>query len=157
MRRRRLWFLALASLIAACAARTELADLDGSVDEDGSVIDATIDQVEPPDGTTIDVTPPPEDALPPPEDALPPPEDALPPPEDALPPPEDALPPPEDSGPDAPPPPECPEDCTSNHECQTQCTPPLTQGRYCCDIQTGSCYAYPHHFCPIQILDAGFD
>ena len=136
MRRRRLWFLALASLIAACAARTELADLEGSVDDDGSVIDATIDQVEPPDGTTIDVTPPPEDALPPPEDALPPPED---------------------SGPDAPPPPECPEDCTSNHECQTQCTPPLTQGRYCCDIQTGSCYAYPHHFCPIQILDAGFD
>jgi hypothetical protein len=58
--------------------------------------------------------------------------------------------------PPPPPPPMCTSDCTHNAECESTC-PPLTMGRYCCDLLTGTCYATPHHHCPIVILDAGFD
>ena len=145
--------LLLGSCLYGCGASTELGvpeeeELDSSMPtedagEDHTVHDASMDTTVPDDVIVI-LDAPVEDAIvfdAPIEDA--PIEDA--PIEDA--PVEDA---PSDSGP------ECPSDCTSNHECESMC-PGLTSGRYCCDIQTGSCYAYPHHFCPIQILDAGFD
>jgi hypothetical protein len=136
--RRTLLLVWCGSVLAACAARTELSDL-GDVDastSDDAAADATIgdapsDDAGPPD-TSIDVF----EELP----AVDAPDE----------------PPVDDAGPDVIVP-LCPADCTSNHECQQQCTPHLSNGRYCCDQQTATCYAFAHHFCPPIIFDAGFD
>lgn len=128
----------ICALVAAgCAARTELED---PVDE----IDASLDVEQ---DVALDVTPPP-----PPDDVIVP--DVTPPP-----------PPPQDASvdvivvdaPDDAPLPWCPDDCTSNHECEKLCTPPLQSGRYCCDEQTNTCYAWSGKHCPSNIFDAGFD
>lgn len=143
--RRSAWLLVLVvPSFVACGARSELRDVDGSDEEtDSSVPDVTFD-VSPPDVVppidviVVDVTPPP----PPPVDAS-----------------DD---PPEDVAPDVPddvePPPSCPDTCASDNECQQQCTPPLQNGVYCCDQQTATCYAWSGNtFCPVPIIDAGFD
>jgi hypothetical protein len=144
--RRTLLLVWCGSILAACAARTELSDLgDMDASTDDAAADATLDHAPsddagPPD-TSIDVfdEPPAFDA---PDE--PPLFDA---PDE---------PPIDDAGPDVIGP-LCPADCTSNFECQQQCTPHLSSGRYCCDQQTATCYAFAHHFCPPIIFDAGFD
>jgi len=162
--RARLVFVLMTGISMACAARTEIADDED--DLDASSPDAAQDV------TVIDVTPPPppDDATPPPDDATPPPPPPIdaappPPPDDAAPPPPpiDAAPPPppDDAGPppiDAgPPPTTCPDPCHSNHECEHQCSPPLESGRYCCDKQTETCFAYAGFLCPAEIPDASLD
>ena len=145
--RSRLTLLFFLSTMIACAARTEVADDDEDLDASSpdAAQDVTVPDVTPP--------PPPDDAQPPPpppDDAEPPP----PPPDDAEPPPPpqiDAAPPPPppiDAGPPDAPETTCPDQCTSNHECENQCTPQLEQGRYCCDKQTSSCFAWVDRHCP---------
>ena len=151
---RKAWLLLFGATVVACAARTEIGDMDADTELDSSLPD-----VEEPDVSLPDVSPPPDDVIvidvtpppPPPFDAEPPPFDAQPPPFDAEPPPFDAEPPPDDGGTT------CPDTCTHNHECQKQCTPHLTTGRYCCDQETETCYAWTGNHCPPQIIDAGFD
>ncbi len=121
--------LLLAPLVLACGARTELSEVDDDFDSSMSE-DAQ-------DGSSNDVIIP--DA--PQQDS--PADDS--PVDDVI-----EI----DVGP--PPPPVCAPDCTSNAECESTC-PPITMGRYCCDELTNTCYATPHHHCPIVILDAGFD
>ncbi len=52
--------------------------------------------------------------------------------------------------------PECVPDCTHNFQCEVTC-PPLSTGRWCCDEQTNTCYAFAGKHCPNPIFDAGFD
>ncbi len=144
MNRNHLLFGFASLIVVACAARTDLGTLEES---DSSVPDANIDVTLP--DVTVDVTPPP----PPPDDVIV--VDVTPPP----PPPDDAS---TDviiiDAPDDAPVTTCPDNCTSNHECEQQCTPKLLSGRYCCDEQTNSCYAWSGKHCPpIIIVDAGFD
>ena len=141
MRRSFLLLLFVPAAFVACAARTEIGD---TVDDepDSSLLDAP-----PP----IDVSPPPDDAIAFDVSPPPPPDDAQPPP-----PPIDAAPPPIDA-PDDVEVPSCPDTCFNNHQCEQQCTPHLQSGRYCCDDQTNTCYAWSGKHCPIQVFDAGFD
>ncbi len=52
--------------------------------------------------------------------------------------------------------PQCIPDCTHNFQCEQTC-PTLQTGRWCCDEQVGTCYAFSGKHCPQQIFDAGFD
>lgn len=52
--------------------------------------------------------------------------------------------------------PQCIPDCTHNFQCEQTC-PTLQSGRWCCDEQIGTCYAFAGKHCPAQIFDAGFD
>lgn len=52
--------------------------------------------------------------------------------------------------------PQCIADCTHNFQCEQTC-PTLQTGRWCCDEQIGTCYAFAGKHCPAQIFDAGFD
>ncbi|HEY1959945.1 MAG TPA: hypothetical protein VGH28_30260 [Polyangiaceae bacterium] len=141
--RRAFFFLLFASAAIACAARTEISDLDADDEEpDSSFADVTPpppDDVSVPDVSVPDVTPPP-----PPDDAS---VDVI-----VL----DVQPPPIDA-PDDIEVPSCPDPCFSNHQCENECSPALVSGRYCCDEQTNTCYAWSGKHCPIVIFDAGFD
>lgn len=135
--RRPLFFLLFAPALVACAARSEISDLDADDEEpDSSLPDVSVDVAPPPppedasvDVIVLDVSPPPIDA---PEDVE-----------------EDV-----ESDVEIP---SCPDPCFSNHQCEKQCAPALVSGRYCCDEQTNTCYAWAGKHCPIAIVDAGFD
>ncbi len=52
--------------------------------------------------------------------------------------------------------PQCIPDCMHNFQCEVTC-PPISMGRWCCDEQTNTCYAFAGKHCPNPIFDAGFD
>ncbi len=132
-------FFLLASLLAssvACGARTDIPgeeDLDGSVVPDAIEHDSTV-QDSPVADVTIDAVV--KDVT----MADVPTVDVI----------EEPPPPP------PPPPPSCGTSCTHNYQCELTCAP-LPSGRWCCDEQVGTCYAWSGKHCPAQIFDAGFD
>lgn len=123
---------AFALLCAACGARTELSETD---ELDGSLPDVSLDDV-----VYKDVA---QDAT---EDAA---LDSTPDVSDGSE--QDAE---IDAGFDSGP--QCIPDCTHNYQCEISC-PPISTGRWCCDDQTGVCYAFAGKHCPHPIFDAGFD
>lgn len=138
--RSRVAIAALALVLFACGARTDLPEGEGDIDS--SLQDAQGQDVSVDDATTEDA---PVDAKPDVEDAST---------QDAST--QDGS--VQDAGADAADatPPECVPTCTHNYQCELSC-PSLPTGRWCCDEQVGICYAFAGHHCPNIIADAGFD